>query len=237
MVCVRVVLSISYLTFNILSASYHQQQFEQLKQSIAVPVEYESGIQALYQQLPEIYEYTAAVVDNALFRKVPALTSILPYVQLAELPTPLRKCDGLSVRYGTDLYIKDDSDTAGPLFFGGNKVRKLEFLLGDALAHNVKSVITFGCAGSNHAVATACCAQRVGLRCSCMLKPQYNSAAVQRNLLLHTVYDSDVHYSPDALIHGIATTATFVKHIQKRWLRSVCYSYRWLLRSWLFRVC
>ncbi len=67
--------------------------------------------------------------------------------------------------------------------YGGNKIRKLEFLLGQAKQLGVKETITFGYAGSNHALATALYAGRAGLRPTSILLPQPNAHYVRRNLL------------------------------------------------------
>ena len=74
--------------------------------------------------------------------------------------------------------------TSAGLYYGGNKPRKLEFLLGDALARGARTVITFGALGSNHALATAICGRRLGLRVVLILVPQPLSDAARHNLLL-----------------------------------------------------
>ncbi|HUJ71980.1 MAG TPA: pyridoxal-phosphate dependent enzyme, partial [Verrucomicrobiae bacterium] len=79
----------------------------------------------------------------------------LPYVSLGRLPTPVERLVALGRAIGVEqLYIKRD-DLSGD-GYGGNKVRKLEFLLGAARRANAREVITFGFAGSNHSLATAC---------------------------------------------------------------------------------
>jgi 1-aminocyclopropane-1-carboxylate deaminase/D-cysteine desulfhydrase-like pyridoxal-dependent ACC family enzyme len=78
------------------------------------------------------------------------------------------------------LWLKRDDRCATP--YGGNKVRKLEFLLADALRHGHDSVFTFGVAGSNHALATAIYAGQLGLEVRLLLTPQSNSSFVGRNL-------------------------------------------------------
>ena len=101
-----------------------------------------------------------------------------PAVPLGRFPTPLEKVDAPG---NAELWIKRD-DLSGQRY-GGNKVRKLELLMGAATARDARSVITFGAAGSNHALATALTAQELGLRCVNILGPQVNSAAVRRNLM------------------------------------------------------
>jgi len=113
-----------------------------------------------------------------------ALQEQHPHVVLGELPTPL---EWLPFPGMDELLVKRDDVSGAP--YGGNKVRKLEFLLGRALAEGAPEVITFGAAGSNHALATAIYAARTGLRCHSVLVPQTNAANVRRNLLRsHTVH-------------------------------------------------
>lgn len=125
---------------------------------------------------------TTSPTDLPLFRVWPALRERLPYVRLGQLPTPLEKLETAGLELGLDrLYIKRD-DLSGEVY-GGNKVRKLEFLLGDALRKRSKEVLTMGFAGSNHATATAIYANRLGLKCISMLMPQTNAHYLRSNLL------------------------------------------------------
>lgn len=128
----------------------------------------------------------------ALFKRFPALEHGLPYVSLGQWPTPVRRLS----RLGDDchVYIKNDG-TSGPLY-GGNKVRKLEFLLADAIAKGRRELITFGVAGSNHALATSLYAESVGLRCICILSPQSNARYVARNLLAGLSTNAELHHYP-----------------------------------------
>ncbi len=84
-----------------------------------------------------------------------------PRVSLARTPTPLEHLPRLSAELGRDIYIKRD-DAIGPAL-GGNKARKLEYLLGDALARGARKVVTFGGLQSNHARMTAATARCFGL--------------------------------------------------------------------------
>jgi len=114
----------------------------------------------------------------------------LPTLSLGKFPTPLEKIKGIA---GADLWVKRDDLSGAP--YGGNKIRKLELLMAAALARNSKSVITFGAAGSNHALATALVARQVGLRCVNILGPQVNSIAVRRNLLASFQAGAELVYS------------------------------------------
>jgi len=118
----------------------------------------------------------------SLFRAWPVLAAKLPHVSLTERPTPVDRLRELERSTGADaLYVKRDDLTARA--YGGNKVRKLEFLLAAARASGADSVLTFGAAGSNHALATAVHARTLGLRSISMLVPQVNARSVRRNLL------------------------------------------------------
>lgn len=147
-----------------------------------------------------------------LFTQFPFLRKEISYIQLGDLPTPIHKMSTLATLYNVPhLYIKRDDLTGqqldnGERLFGGNKVRKLEFLLADALAYRAPSIITFGCAGSNHATATALYAQRLGLPCILMLKPQPNSYTVRRNLLLDLYSNAEMVYSPTNSLRAAAAT-------------------------------
>ncbi|MBN1532380.1 MAG: pyridoxal-phosphate dependent enzyme [Spirochaetes bacterium] len=130
-----------------------------------------------------------------LFREYPLLGERLPRVPLGEFPTPVKKLDNLGRELGLKrLYIKRD-DISGKIY-GGNKVRKLELLLGDAIARGHREVITFGAAGSNHALATAIYGGEQGLHCSLYLVPQPNAHYVRKNLLMDIAAGADLHFSP-----------------------------------------
>ncbi|RMD82762.1 MAG: pyridoxal-phosphate dependent enzyme [Candidatus Dadabacteria bacterium] len=131
-----------------------------------------------------------------LFAAHPRLCKALPHIRLGTFPTPVRRLERLAARLGMDhLYVKDDGLSAPE--FGGNKVRKLEFLLAAALRRGAREVLTFGYAGSNHAAATAFYAKRLGLRSISMLLPQPNAAYVRRNLLVSHACGAELHHHPD----------------------------------------
>src|SRR6266536_331677 len=85
----------------------------------------------------------------------------LPRFPLAQLPTPIEKLARLSRELGgPELFIKRDDQTG--LALGGNKTRKLEFLVGDALAQGADTLVTAGAAQSNHCRQTAAAAGKAG---------------------------------------------------------------------------
>jgi D-cysteine desulfhydrase family pyridoxal phosphate-dependent enzyme len=123
----------------------------------------------------------------------------LPRVRLATLPTPLDDAVRLRESLGgrskcPRILIKRDDLTG--LGLGGNKARKLEFLLGQALAERATSVITTGAVQSNHARMTAAAARRCGLGCDLVLTAADASPALDGNLLLDRLFDARVHFVP-----------------------------------------
>lgn len=91
-----------------------------------------------------------------------------PHLDLARLPTPVKRLHRFGERLGVELYVKRDDLTGMAL--SGNKVRKLEFALADALAQEADCVLTCGGAQSNHCRATAVAAAMAGLRCRLLLR-------------------------------------------------------------------
>jgi L-cysteate sulfo-lyase len=97
-----------------------------------------------------------------------------PRVHLAHLPTPLEKMDRLSKELGgPEIWIKRDDCTG--LSTGGNKTRKLEFLMAEALAMGADTVMTQGATQSNHARQTAAFAAKLGMACHILLEDRTGS--------------------------------------------------------------
>lgn len=122
-----------------------------------------------------------------------------PQRRLAVLPTPLEDAVRLREALGgrrrcPRILIKRDDLTA--LGLGGNKARKLEFLIGDAAALGATSVITTGAAQSNHARMTAAAARRAGLDVDLVLTATDAVPAVEGNLLLDHLFGARVHIVP-----------------------------------------
>lgn len=121
---------------------------------------------------------------NLLFERFPELGKKTGWISLGEFPTPVHTLTGICAYLGRNhLYVKRD-DVSGASH-GGNKVRKLEFLLADAQKVGAARIITAGGVGSNHAAATAFYAKRLGLKTVLVLFAQPNSSAVRQNLLMN----------------------------------------------------
>jgi L-cysteate sulfo-lyase len=121
-----------------------------------------------------------------------------PRLRLAHLPTPLEPLPRLSETLGIDLWIKRDDCTG--LAGGGNKTRKLEFLLGDAFEQNADTLVTQGAVQSNHVRQTAAAAAAQGLKCEVILEERTGSRAVDYtrngNVLLDLLFGAGVRTVP-----------------------------------------
>lgn len=115
-----------------------------------------------------------------LYDLFPRLDS--PWVSLGEWPTPVQRLDRLQTFLGapTEAYVKRD-DLSSKVY-GGNKVRTLEFLFGQALSVGATRIASSGAYGSNHGVATLMHAPRVGLECEVLLFPQPAALSAVSNL-------------------------------------------------------
>lgn len=114
----------------------------------------------------------------------------LPRADLgAFLPTPLVSLQRLGSDLGLQLLVKRDDLTG--IGTGGNKVRKLEFLMGEAQARGADHLITTGGAQSNHAQLTAACAARAGMGCQLILR-EGAEAGVRGNLVLDSLLGAEV---------------------------------------------
>ncbi len=148
---------------------------------------------------------------NPLFQHYPSLEAQLPYLALGDYPSAIQRLSGLE-RSGdaSALYLKRDD--AADHAYGGNKLRKLEYLLAEARQSGARKVMTFGAVGSNHALATAIHAQRLGLGMISMLVPQVPSSKACRNLLAHHLTGAELHHYPDERALGDAVRYQLDRH-------------------------
>lgn len=116
----------------------------------------------------------------------------LPRIDLALSPTPLQRLERLSRHTGVEFWMKRD-DLTGDLGLGGNKVRKLEYLLGEAVSQRATHVLTTGGPQSNHARATAAAAARLGLQ-SVLLLGGRDPGRRDGNLLLDRLFGADIRF-------------------------------------------
>ena len=118
----------------------------------------------------------------------------MPKADLGFFPTPLYKLDHLSEELGVNLYIKRD-DFTGMNLFGGNKIRKLQYLIGDAAAKGCEYVFTFGATQSNHAMQTVSACRRCGLKPVLYLVAivEPDEEDLRSNLLLDRIMGAEIH--------------------------------------------
>lgn len=156
--------------------------------------------------------------DRPLFKHWPRLADRFPVQALCDLPTSVRQLESLGEKSGVGaLFVKRDDRSALP--YGGNKARKLEFLLAEARRQKRHEVLTFGYAGSNFALATAIYARQMGMRCISLLLPQANARYVRQNLLLAEEQGAELHTATNTWLLGAKTLWQSLRHtlVQGRW--------------------
>jgi D-cysteine desulfhydrase len=130
--------------------------------------------------------------EPILFRRYPQLRDRLAWLPLGRFPTPVQPLvvEGAS----TELWIKRDDLSGEP--YGGNKVRKLEFILGEARRKRAGRLITGGAAGSHHALATAVYGRALGFPVSLVLFPQPLTEHVRHVVLQDAAQGATLHWVP-----------------------------------------
>jgi L-cysteate sulfo-lyase len=139
-------------------------------------------------------------------------------VELCHRPTPLEPMSRLSEHLGGPrLFVKRDDCTG--LAFGGNKTRKLEFLMADALAKGADTVVTVGGVQSNHCRQTAAAAARLGLKCELVLPhlSRFASSTYETggNVLVDRLLGARLHVAADAEA-AVARTRAVLEEVQAR---------------------
>ncbi|KKR96537.1 MAG: 1-aminocyclopropane-1-carboxylate deaminase [candidate division TM6 bacterium GW2011_GWE2_41_16] len=145
-----------------------------------------------------------------IFDAYPDLKKRVPWVKIANLPTPVYELKNLERAEKTTakIFIKDDGQ-AGDLV-GSNKLRKLELHFGYAQNCGAENIIALGSVGSNYTTAIAAYAPLFGFKTIVLLKPQINTHYLRRNLLLSAYYGADIRMFKD--IHARNEE---VRHLQK----------------------
>ncbi len=146
-----------------------------------------------------------------LFDAFPGLRGRVPFTALADLPTSLEPMERLSAQVGAEVWVKRDGLTH-PVY-GGNKIRKFEFIFGDLLRKGARAVLTGGGLGSHHTLATAVIARQFDVQAVCSYYCQPIDEEVYRNLRLSAPLGIDAHWSGDYV--GLALS--FVRQYV-RWL-------------------
>jgi 1-aminocyclopropane-1-carboxylate deaminase/D-cysteine desulfhydrase-like pyridoxal-dependent ACC family enzyme len=146
-----------------------------------------------------------------LFKSFPNLEKSIPHIALGNFPTPVKHLKNLGTKIGfQNIYMKDDGPSG--TLYGGNKIRKLEFFLADAVHKGVDEIICVGGAGSNCTLATAVYANSLGIKTVCMLNPQKNSTNVRKNLLITYNNGAHINHFPSKELRDVLLLGEFLKH-------------------------
>lgn len=130
-----------------------------------------------------------------LFSRFPGLRGKTPFRSLGIFPTPVQRMEKLEQRLGASaLFVKRD-DLSGETY-GGNKVRKLEFVLADAANQGRGPIITLGAVGSNHVLATTLYAKKLGIQVIGVMIPQPVQANLRVNLMADLAQGCRIEYAP-----------------------------------------
>ncbi len=144
--------------------------------------------------MPALRDPTVFVVVSASPKPRSSAMEI-PRKRFAHLPTPIEELPRLSAALGGPRILVKRDDQTG-LAFGGNKTRKLEFLIGDAIGQGAQTLISGGALQSNHCRQTAAAAAKFGLKCSLVLNGE-TPARPSANLLLDEIFGAEITIIPD----------------------------------------
>lgn len=129
-------------------------------------------------------------MNDFLGNAYPKLGDRLKKLSFANLPTPVTQHEidaGSAMRR---VMVKHDEQTSD--LYGGNKVRKLEYIFRRAQDRGAKRVATFGAVGSNHALATAIHAKQLGFECTCFLAHQLRTPRIPQTLDVHLALGTEL---------------------------------------------
>ena len=135
-------------------------------------------------------------MTRRLFERFPRAATAIPWVELATLPTPIDMITLPATKDAPAIPVRVKRDDLSGDAYGGNKVRKLEFLLAAARARGETRVITAGAFGSHHALATTVYARRLGFDVTTILFPQHVTPHVREVVLMCAAMGAEVRYTP-----------------------------------------
>ncbi|MFW6205620.1 MAG: 1-aminocyclopropane-1-carboxylate deaminase/D-cysteine desulfhydrase [Gemmatimonadota bacterium] len=142
---------------------------------------------------------------NALFRAYPWLDGRIPWVRLGDWPTPVERITDVPGGFRGQLWAKRDDRSSNE--YGGNKVRKLEYLLADARARGAGRVITTGVVGSHHCLATCVHGRRLGLPTTLVVFPQPETSHSRAMAALNEAWADEVRRCSSFAIQPFAEAA------------------------------
>ena len=149
-------------------------------------------------------------MSDYLGNAYPKLAEQLRKMSFASLPTPVSHHEVQLAAGNHSIAVKHDNLTSA--IYGGNKIRKLEYIFQRAKERGAKRVATFGAVGSNHALATAIFAREFGFECTCFLAHQKNTPNVAKTLGAHLELGTElVRYGG-----SVDRLALFRRYLQNR---------------------
>ena len=122
-------------------------------------------------------------MPDLLSNAYPKLATRLQKLSFASIPTPIARHTVWDGKNKRQVWVKHDDKTSE--LYGGNKVRKLEYVLQRAKERGAQRIATFGAVGSNHALATAILSSSCGFECTCFLAHQKPTPNISRTLNMH----------------------------------------------------
>ena len=152
-----------------------------------------------------------ATMPPHLYRRFPELVDSLPYIRLGEAPTPVRKLEDLGTR--NRIWLKDEG-VYGFGGWGGNKVRKLEWIIPDVIARKSKRIITTGGLGTNWGLATALYAKQFGIETAVALIDQPVDDHVRAQLGRLERSGATLHFTRNKLRTAAAAPFLMLRNIR-----------------------
>jgi D-cysteine desulfhydrase len=144
----------------------------------------------------------------------PRIGASLRRMAIATVPTPV-SVHTIGLKSGTRNVMVKHDETSNEVY-GGNKIRKLEYLLRRARDREAHRIATFGAVGSNHALATAIHATRLGFDCTCFLSHQKATPNIARTLNMHRQLGTElVHWGRST--ESLALYRQYLQH-RKTWV-------------------
>jgi D-cysteine desulfhydrase len=149
-------------------------------------------------------------MTDFLAAQYPQLAKRLRKQALADLPTPVSTGRIDTSKGARSILIKHD-DVSNPQY-GGNKIRKLEYIFRRAEEKGARRIATFGAVGSNHALATALFAANSGFECTCFLAHQKRAPTISKTLNMHRHIGTEIV----RIGHGVDRLATLRRYLHGR---------------------
>lgn len=151
-----------------------------------------------------------------LHERFPVLRETLPHLALGDGPTPVRRLRAVD---GVEAWVKQDGLFGGP--YGGNKVRKLEWVLADARRRGSRTILTIGALGTNHGLATAVYARRLGMGAALVLVDQPVDDHVRVQLQRLRASGAALHFTRSTPRTVAALPFLLARHAGRRGARPV----------------